>query len=72
MNVTTCTAKRSVSALRVPPPCEKMKLMSLQRAEVPEKIRLAMVRVVSVPYSMITGGTPLARLRQQDGLFGWV
>ena len=46
--------------------------MSLQRCAVPEKIRLAMVRVVSVPYSMITGGTPLAILTQQAGSFGWV
>ena len=56
----------------VPPACEKMKLTLGQRCAVPEKTRLAMVRVVSVPYSMMTGGTPLPRFRQQAGSLGWV
>ena len=37
----------------VPPACEKMKLMSGKRAAVPLKIRLAIVRVVSVPSSIV-------------------
>ena len=57
--------KRSIKNGMVPPPCEKMNLMSGQREAVPVNSRLAIVREVSVPYSMIGAGTPAMRLRQQ-------
>jgi hypothetical protein len=49
-----------------------MNRMFGNRAAVPLKTRLAMVRVVSVPYSMIGAGTSGTRFRQQFGAVGCV
>jgi len=56
----------------VPPPWEKMIFMSGQRAAVPLKTTLAIVREVSVPHSMIDSGTSGMRLAQQLAVVGCV
>ena len=56
----------------VPPAWEKIQRMSGNRVAAPLNTRLAMVRVVSVPYSIaksvISGSSPA----QQIGPHGWV
>ena len=64
--------RRSTKNGMVPPACEKMNLMSLQRVAVPVNSRLVMVRVVSVANSMVEPGTPSCKLPQHLGLDGWV
>src|SRR3989442_11166295 len=49
-----------------------MTFMSWQRAAVPLNTRLAIVRVVSVPHSMIDSGTPGMRFAQQFAVVGCV
>ena len=56
----------------VPPACEKIQRMSGNRRALPEKTMSAMVRVVSVPNSIMTGGCVGARLTQQLAAVGWV
>ena len=63
---------RSVRNGIVPPAWEKMNRMSGKRAAAPLNSRLAMVRVVSVPYSMTAGGMSGTRFRQQLAAVGCV
>ena len=56
----------------MPPPWEKMNFTSRSRDAVPLKTRLAIVRVVSVPHSMIASGTSAMRLPQQLAVVGCV
>ena len=56
----------------MPPAWEKIQRMSGKRAAVPLKTTLAMVRVVSVPYSTTAGGMSGTKLRQQFGAVGCV
>jgi hypothetical protein len=46
--------------------------MSGKRRALPEKTMSAMVRVVSVPNSIITGGCVGTRFTQQLAAVGWV
>src|ERR1700704_3916346 len=69
---TICTWRRSANDVNAPPPWEKIQLMSLKRCEVPLKIRLTMVRVVSAPNSTVDSPTPCTRLTQQLAPVGWV
>ena len=73
--LTTCSRmNRPIRNGSVPPVCDQMKRMSGQRNAVPAlpKIRLAMVRVVSVANSIELGPTPLIKWLQQAGWTGWV
>lgn len=62
----------SENEVSAPPPCEKIQLMSRNFCDEPLKIRLAMLRVVSVPHSIADDGIPCTRLTQQLASPGWV
>ena len=55
----------------VPPACDQMYWMSGKRVEVPLNMTPRMARVVSVPYSMMPGGTSGMRFLQQLAAVGW-
>src|ERR1051325_4712866 len=55
----------------VPPPWAKMNLRSGQRVMVPLTKRLAMHRVVSVPYPISAGATSGTTAPQHAGLIEW-
>ena len=54
----------------MPPLCEKIQRIFGKRAAAPLKSRLAMVRVVSVAYSMVPAETPGTVLPQHAGTSG--
>ena len=54
----------------MPPLCEKIQRMSGYFCDVPLNTRCAMVRVVSVAYSIEPGGMPGTVLLQQLGVSG--
>ena len=54
----------------MPPECEKIQRMSGYFCDVPLNTRCAMVRVLSVAYSIEPGGMPGTVLLQQFGVSG--
>jgi hypothetical protein len=55
----------------VPPAWENSHVMSRNRANVPLRSRLVIVRVVSCGTSMTAGNVPTLRLPQQLATSGW-
>ena len=56
----------------VPPPCDQIIFTFGKRLALPLKMKRAIARLVSVPYSMAASSMPGTRLVQQAQVLGWV